>query len=109
MPGRFGMIMPVLSGRFVAPASFTTGYHEEKATQKVETLPYIASSIAQRSNRNSSFGDYETTSSERRCPRGRGPDSRSHNRPPRHELSPGRGDSHGGNRAADARGVVAVS
>jgi hypothetical protein len=32
MLGRFGMIMPVLSGRFVAPASFTTEYHEEKAT-----------------------------------------------------------------------------
>jgi hypothetical protein len=32
LPGRFGMIMPSLSGRFVAPAPFTSWYHEEKAT-----------------------------------------------------------------------------
>jgi hypothetical protein len=57
------LVALALSGRFPAAMPATGWYHEEKATQSVEPLPYIASSIALCLHRNSAFGNYPTTPS----------------------------------------------
>jgi hypothetical protein len=48
MPGRFaftGRLAALLSGLFAASLWFPDGYHEEKATSPVESLPYIAAQV----------------------------------------------------------------